>query len=152
MGSTPPGSGKPHDLPRTGNVAVEAAAGPYSAHMRGVKALAWLLAFVSAVLFFGIVDLFTLPGWVDPRYEWSVPLEVSWGSLFTFIIAGSYVRIARRPNEPWPAVALLLITAVALILSSALGLDARPLPVAVVIGASAALFVRLTRRSAGPFP
>lgn len=145
------GRDRQHPLPTAKNTAAHPAPAP-PARMRSARALAWFLAFVSAFLFFGIVDLLTLPGWVDPRYEWKVPLEVSWGSLFTFVVAGSYVRIARNPFEPWPAIALLFITTGALILSSVLGLDTRPLPVAIVIGASAAVFARLTRKAATPFP
>lgn len=151
MRITSNGRDRQHPLPTAGNTAVDPTTPP-TARMRGAKALAWFLAFVSAFLFFGIVDLLTLPGWVDPRYEWKVPLEVSWGSLFTFVVAGSYVRIARNPFEPWPAIGLLSITTAALILSSTLGIDARPLPVALVIGATVAVFARLARKSTAPFP
>ena len=62
--------------------------------------MAWLMVAVAAVGLFGIVDLVTLPGWVDQRYVWAVSLEASWGSLLTFVVANSYAGIARHPRNP----------------------------------------------------
>ena len=120
--------------------------------MRAVKPLAWFLAFLAAVVLFGFVDLATLPGWVDQSYEWAVPLEVSWGALFTFVIAGSYVWIALMPARTWPAVVQLGIAAAALAVSSVAGMDGRPLWVAVPLAGSAVLFAWLAGESAGRFP
>jgi hypothetical protein len=62
---------------------------PLSGRLRLLRAVAWCMVAVSAVGLFGIVDLMTLPGWVDQRYVWAVSLEASWGSLLTFVVAGS---------------------------------------------------------------
>lgn len=123
-----------------------------SVRIRAVKPLAWAMAFLAAVVLFGLVDLGTLFGLANPAYEWPVPLEVSWGILFTFVIAGSYVWIALAPARSWPAVVQLGIAAAALAIGSAAGLDGRPVWVAVPVGGSAVLFAWLTAEAAGRFP
>ena len=120
--------------------------------MRAVKPFAWFLAALAAVGLFGLVDLATLVGWVDQSYEWAVPLEVSWGALFTLVIAGSYAWIAFLPARSWPAVVQLGIAGTALAVGSLAGLDGRPLWVAVPVAGSAVLFAWLTRERAGRFP
>lgn len=119
---------------------------------QAVKPLAWIMAGLSAVLFYGIIDLTTLVDGANPDYEWKVPLEVSWGSLFTFVLAGSYVWIALRPHRSWPAVVQLAVAAMALIISSIMGADVRPLLLGVPVAGSAALFAWLSREVAGPLP
>jgi hypothetical protein len=78
-------------------------------------------------LFYGLIDLSTLFDLADPAYEWAVPLDTSWGSLFTSVLAGAYVWIALMPGRSWPAVVQLGIAGTALIASSLAGLDFRPL-------------------------
>ncbi|WP_139346597.1 hypothetical protein [Sinomonas mesophila] len=119
---------------------------------RAARLLAWLFAATSAIVFFGIVDLATLPGWTDPAYEWQVPLDASWGSLFTFVIAAAYASIARRPGSPWPAIVQLGVAAVALGISAALGQDARPVWVGLGVAGTAALLTWLTKAVSEPFP
>lgn len=119
---------------------------------RLVKPLAWIMAGVTSVLLFGIIDLSTLPGWANPAYQWPVPLEVSWGSFFTFVLAGSYVWIALSPRDPWPATVQLGVAAAALFLSTIVGLDARPLPIAALVAGSATLFALLTRKVSDALP
>ncbi|TSE16462.1 hypothetical protein B1A87_011950 [Arthrobacter sp. KBS0703] len=133
----------------------EAAATPGTAtseRVQAVKPLAWIMAGLSAVVFYGIIDLTTLADGANPDYEWKVPLEVSWGSLFTFVLAGSYAWIALRPHRAWPAVVQLAVAAVALTISSIIGADVRPLLLGVPVSGSAALFAWLSREVAGPFP
>lgn len=133
----------------------EAAATPATApseRMQAVKPIAWIMAGLTAGFFYGIIDLTTLPGWANPAYEWKVPLEVSGGSLFTFVLAGSYVWIALRPHRSWPAVVQLAVAGAALIISSAMGLDAGPLMLGVPVAGSAVLFAWLSRDVAGPLP
>jgi len=36
----------------------------------GARILASVLALVAAVLFMGVIDLATLPGWVNQEFEW----------------------------------------------------------------------------------
>jgi hypothetical protein len=108
------------------------------------RPLAWVLAAIAAVPMFGLIDLVTLFGWVDPAYEWEVPLEVSWGTLFTLLIAGSYVWIAVVPDRAMPAVIQLAIGAAGLVIASVVGLDGRPLWIAVPVAGSAVLFAWLT--------
>jgi uncharacterized membrane protein len=103
------------------------------------RVVAWVMVPVALFGLFGLADLMTLPGWVDQQYEWSVPLEASWGSLFTFVVGGSFVSIARNPRQPWPGFVLLSIAIVALVLGSLLGLDAGPLPVAILLAVAVAL-------------
>jgi hypothetical protein len=111
--------------------------------------LAWALALVSAVLFMGVIDLATLPGWVNQEFEWPVPLEVSWGSLFTFFLAGGYVWVALLPRQPEPGLVQVAIASVALGFSAAAGADVRPLWVAAVAALSALLLATMTQRSGG---
>lgn len=120
--------------------------------LRLVRVLAWVMVAVAAVGLFGIVDLMTLPGWVDQRYEWAVSLEASWGSLFTFIIAGSFAGIALNPARPWPGTVLLAIAVAALVLGSIAGLDGRPLPVAAMLSAAIVLLLWLGWKHFEPFP
>jgi hypothetical protein len=120
--------------------------------LRLVRRLAGLMAAVAAVVLFGIADLMTLPGWVDQRYIWAVSLEASWGSLLTFIVAGSYASIALNPRQPWPGAVLLAVAAAALALGSVFGADARPLPLAAIVVGPAVVLVWLARDHAGPFP
>lgn len=113
----------------------------------GARLLAWVLAGVSAVLFMGLIDLATLPGWVNQEFEWEVPLEVSWGSLFTFFLAGGYVWVAMLPHRPEPGLVQVAIASVALAFSAAAGSDVRPLWVAAAAALSALLLAFMTQRS-----
>lgn len=117
---------------------------------RAARLLASLFAATSAIVFFGIVDLATLPGWTDPAYEWQVPLDASWGSLFTFVIAAAYASVALRPGRPWPAIVQLGLTVLALGISAALGQDARPVWVGLGVAGTAALLAWLTKAAEPP--
>ncbi|MEJ1178661.1 MULTISPECIES: hypothetical protein [unclassified Pseudarthrobacter] len=118
--------------------------------LRAARIVAWVMVPVALFGLFGLADLMTLPGWVDQQYEWSVPLEASWGSLFTFVVGGSFVSVARNPGQPWPGLVLLSIAIGALLLGTGLGLDAGPTPVALLLAAVAALLVWLVRPEAAP--
>lgn len=107
---------------------------------RAVRIAGWVLAAVAAVLMMGLVDLGTLVGLSNPRYVWPVPLDVSWGTLFTFQLAGAYVWLAVRPGQPLPALVQLAVSAAALAISAVGGLDIRPLWVALGVGITAVLF------------
>ena len=112
------------------------------------RVVAVVLALVATVLLMGVIDLLTLPGWVDQRYEWEVPLEASWGALLTFFLAGAYLWVALRPRTPWPALLQLGIGALALAVSAAAGLDWRPLALALGVVASALVLWVLAGRPA----
>ncbi|WP_395403811.1 hypothetical protein ACHMXB_06525 [Arthrobacter sp. UC242_113] len=127
-------------------------AGEPSERLQAVKPLAWIMAGLCAVLFFGLVDLSTLFDLADPSYQWAVPLEASWGSLFTFVLAGAYVWIAVVPGQSWPAVVQLGIAGTGLVASSVAGLDGRPLLLGLPVVGSAALFAWLCRELSGPLP
>ncbi|WP_205687403.1 hypothetical protein [Cellulomonas endophytica] len=120
------------------------------------RVLAVVLALVAALLLMGVVDLVTLLGWVDQRYVWEVPLEASWGALFTFFLAGAYLRLAVLPGAPWPALAQLAVAALALGVGAGAGADVRLLALAAgVAGSGLALWHLLGRpplpaRRAGP--
>jgi hypothetical protein len=120
--------------------------------LRAMRVIAWVMAVVAVIPLFGLADLMTLPGWVDPQYEWKVPLEASWGSLFTFVTAGSCLAIALKPDHPWPAIVLLAIAASTLALGALLGLNPRPLTLAAIVAAPVAVFIWLARKGAEPFP
>lgn len=120
--------------------------------LRIARVVAWVMVPVALFGLFGLVDLMTLPGWVDQQYEWSVPLEASWGSLFTFVVGGSFISIARKPGQPWPGFVLLSIAIGALLLGSVFGLDAGPVPVALLLAVAVALLVWLVWREAAPLP
>lgn len=120
--------------------------------LRLVRTLAWAMVAVAAIGLFGLADLMTLPGWVDQQYEWSVPIEASWGSLFTFVVAGSFASIGLKPCRPWPGVVLLFIAIGALVLGSIFGLDGRPVPVAALLAAALALLLVLGWKHFEPFP
>lgn len=123
-----------------------------TAPLRAMRVIAWLMAVVAVIPLFGLADLMTLPGWVDPQYEWKVPLEASWGSLFTFVTAGSCLALALKPDRPWPGIVLLTVAAGTLALGAVLGLNARPLALAAIVAAPVAVFVWLARKAAQPFP
>ncbi len=113
------------------------------------RVLASALALAAALLFMGVIDLATLPGWVNQEFEWPVPLEVSWGSLFTFFLAGGYVWVAVLPQRPEPGLVQVAIASVALAFSAAAGSDVRPLWVAAVAALSALVLATITQRAAG---
>ena len=115
----------------------------------GARVLASAMALAAALLFMGVIDLATLPGWVNQEFEWPVPLEVSWGSLFTFFLAGGYVWVAVLPNRPEPGLVQVAIASVALAFSAAAGSDVRPLWVAAVAAMSALVLATITQRSGG---
>jgi peptidoglycan/LPS O-acetylase OafA/YrhL len=98
-----------------------------------------------AVGFFGLADLGVVarnsPGW-----ESSVVLEASWGSLFTFLVAGADAAVAVRPRAVRAALVQLLVVAVALLVASLGGLDARPLPAAALVVANAVILWLLAGR------
>lgn len=123
---------------------------PMPSRLRIARVLAWVMVVVALVGLFGIADLMTLPGWADQQYEWSVPLEASWGSLFTFVVGGSFISIARTPTQPWPGIVLLAIAIGALLLGSVFGLDAGPAPVAFLLAVAVALLTWLVWRAAPP--
>ncbi|SOC56573.1 hypothetical protein [Ornithinimicrobium cerasi] len=123
-------------------------AGPPDVRSRvtAARSVAVLLALVALFIMMGLIDLLTLPGWVDQRYEWEVPLEASWGALFTFFLAGGYVWVALFPRAPWPALVQLAISASALLVSAGAGADPRPLVVALgVVGSGLVLWLLLGR-------
>ena len=107
---------------------------------------------VSTVLLMGVIDLLTLPGWVDQTYVWEVPLEASWGSLFTFLLGGAYAWVAWRPRAPWPALVLLAVCALALGVSAGAGLDWRPLALAVGVAVSGRVLWGLAGQPPPPAP
>lgn len=112
------------------------------------RVVAVVLLLVSTILLMGIIDLFTLPGWVNQEFVWEVPLEASWGALFTFFLGGAYLWVALFPRTPWPALVQLAVGSVALLVGAAAGTDWRPLAVAVGVAASALALWRLTGRPA----
>lgn len=106
------------------------------------RCLAWLFAVVAAVPMMGLVDLATVFGLSDPQFDWAMSLEASWGSLFTFLIAGAFGWIGSRPAQSWSGLALLGILVVALLLSSLVLLDPGPAWVALALaGATAAIYL-----------
>jgi hypothetical protein len=115
-----------------------------------VRVVAWLMVAVSAVGLFGIVDLMTLPGWVDQRYVWAVSLEASWGSLMTFVVAASYASIALNPRSPWAGTVLLAVAGMALVLSAIFGTDTRPLPLALIVAVPAVGLLYSSRQEIAP--
>ncbi|WP_426998146.1 hypothetical protein [Pseudarthrobacter sp. N5] len=123
-----------------------------SYRIRAVRPLAWVMAFLAAVPFFGLIDMVALLDLDQPASEWDVPLGVSWGSFFTVLLAGPFVWIALMPHRAWPAIVQLGIASFALMISSLAGLDGRPLWVAVPVAGSALLFAWLTSGVAGRFP
>ena len=100
-----------------------------------LRAVAVAAAVFWSVLFFGLIDLSTM---YDPgEFVGVVPLEVSWGVFFTFVVAGAFVSVALRPADRLPPAVQLLVAAVALVTGSVLGLRWEPLPVAVVLAIAA---------------
>lgn len=98
----------------------------------------------------GVIDLLTLPGWVNQDFVWEVPLEASWGCLFTFFLAAGYAWVALFPLAPWPALVQLAMSGLALLVSAAVGTDLRPLAVASGVAVSGLiLWLLLGRPSFG---
>jgi hypothetical protein len=110
------------------------------------RTVAVLLALVAAVLLMGVIDLMTLPGWVDQRYVWEVPLEASWGALFTFFLAGGCLWVALHPAAAWPGLVLLAISGLALLVGAGAGQDGRPLLVALGVAVSGLVLWALVGR------
>lgn len=112
--------------------------------------VAVVLALVAAVVMMGIIDLLTLPGWVNQQYEWEVPLEASWGALFTFFVAGAHLWVALYPESPWPAFQQLGICSVSLLFCAAAGADWRLFPVALGVALSGLVLWWLLGRPPAP--
>lgn len=94
--------------------------------MRLARAWAGFFCVVALVPMFGLVDLGTLPGWADPAYVWAVPLEASWGALFTFIVGFALGWIALRPAAARVALEQLALASAALLLCALLWKDTGP--------------------------
>jgi hypothetical protein len=112
------------------------------------RVVASAFALVAALILMGLIDLFTLPGWVNQDFEWEVPLEASWGSLFTFFVAGGHVWVALFPRAPWPALVQLGLCGLALLVGAGAGADWRPLVLALGVALSALLVWLLLGRPA----
>jgi hypothetical protein len=121
--------------------------------------LVWLRVAAAAtaafwcVLFFGFVDLSTLvaPG----EFVGVVPLEVSWGAFFTFVVASAFVHVALHPRDRRPPAVQLLVAALALVVGAVAGEHAEPLVVAAVLASAGGLLLRgahgrPTLRPSGP--
>lgn len=116
------------------------------------RVVAAIFPLISAIILMGLIDLFTLPGWVNQDFEWELPLEVSWGALFTFFLAGAYVWVALYPQAPWPALVQLAICGLALLVAAVAGTDWRPLALATGVAVSGLLLWRLVGRPVPPLP
>ncbi|WP_341358924.1 hypothetical protein V5H98_14335 [Georgenia sp. M64] len=116
------------------------------------RVVAALFALIAAFILMGLIDLLTLPGWVNQDFEWEVPLEASWGALFTFFLAGAYVWVALYPQAPWPAFVQLAISGLALLVSAVAGTDWRPLALATGVAVSGLLLWRLVGRPVPAVP
>jgi len=121
-----------------------------SARIGLARGLAWLCALIALVPLFGLIDLGTVFGLSDPQYLWSMSLEASWGSLFTFIVGGSFGWIGALPGKPWPGLLLLGLVILGLLVASAVFADEGPLWVAGGL-AVAMLTMYLLLRPRGPF-
>jgi hypothetical protein len=75
-----------------------------------------------------------------------VVLEASWGSLFTFLVAGANAAVAVRPRVVRAALVQLMVVAVALLVACLGGLDARPLPAAALVLVNAGILWVLSGR------
>ncbi|WP_210479188.1 hypothetical protein [Naasia sp. SYSU D00948] len=118
--------------------------------LRAARVLAAVLCLVAAVPYFGVIDLVTLVGWVNPEYLWPVPLDVSWGALFTFFLAGGYAWVALAPHRSAPGLAALVVGGLSLVAGAAGGTDFRPLPVAIAVLVSAVALALLTGLRSDP--
>ncbi|MFP5416003.1 MAG: hypothetical protein ACLGHZ_03870 [Actinomycetes bacterium] len=112
--------------------------------------VAVVLALLAAVGMMGVIDLLTLPGWVNQQFRWEVPLEASWGALFTFYIAGAHLWVALYPGAPWPAFLQLGICSASLLVCGAGGADWRLLPLAVAVALSGLVLWWLLGRPPSP--
>ncbi len=115
-----------------------------------VRAVSWLFAGVAAVLMMGLVDLGTVFGLSDPRYQWPMSQEASWGALFTFLVAGGFGWIASLPHRPWPGLVLLGMVTVSLLIGGAVLVDLGPVSVALGLAAATGVAWLLVRP--GRFP
>lgn len=99
------------------------------------SAVAFVMCAVSTIFMFGLVDLGTVLGLSDPQYEWQMSLEVSWGSMFTFVIGGGFAWVCVRPHRPQAGLLLLAVAAVSLVVGAAVLMDPGPLFVALPLAA-----------------
>ena len=112
--------------------------------------ISWLFAGIAAIAMMGLIDLGTVFGLSDPRYQWPMSQEASWGALFTFLVAGSFGWIATRPGQPWPALVLLTVVSASVLISAAILMDAGPAWVGVGLAVATGVVWLLLRP--GPFP
>jgi hypothetical protein len=92
------------------------------------RILAMVLGILWAVLFFGLVDLFTVLG-TNSAFLRTIPLEASWGAFFTFLVAlpACWMAVTRATQESAPAVVVLCASGVALAIGCAVAADPWPL-------------------------
>ena len=115
-----------------------------------VRAASWLFAGIAAVAMMGLIDLGTVFGLSDPRYQWPMSQEASWGALFTFLVAGGFGWIATVPHRPWPGLVLLVMVTVSLLLGGAVLVDVGPVWLALGLAAATGTVWLLLRP--GRFP
>lgn len=115
-----------------------------------VRVVSWLFAGIAAVVMMGLIDLGTVFGLSDPRYQWPMSQEASWGALFTFLVAASFGWVASVPERPWPGLVMLVVVTGSLLLGGAVFLDAGPVWVGLGLGAATGIVWLLLRP--GRFP
>jgi hypothetical protein len=110
-----------------------------------VRLLAVLVALTWLVFpGFGLVDLSV--SW-DP--DWSVVLEAGWGLFMTVLIGGAFLALAVRPGRPAAPAGALLLALAAMVVSSAIGLEAPLLGYAGVLFVEGLGLAALLRRLPG---
>ncbi|MCU1438779.1 MAG: hypothetical protein JWP66_1866 [Naasia sp.] len=142
----------PRSAPLTGCGNVRPASEGRPARHVAYRIAAAALARFAAIPMMGLIDRGTLVGTSDPRYEWPVSLDVSWGALFTSQLAASSRWLAVQPRDAAPALVQQAVAALALCVGAAAGSSAEALRVQLSVAVAIALFAPLPRGASVPRP
>lgn len=120
--------------------------------IRLARVVAGFFCLVALVPMYGLIDLGTLLGWANPDYVWAVPLESSWGELFTFSIGSALGWIALWPARSRTALVQLATVTGAVLLCALVWWEQGPWWVGLTVGVVTAALAWLLRGHLVPAP
>lgn len=114
--------------------------------MIALRVVAAVLALLWAVPLFGVIDL-SLLVFENPWFMPVAPLEVSWGSLFTYFLAVPMAVVVVWPSGLWGALAVNAVAVVALLAGAGLSLHWPAAVLALVVAVASLPLLPLGRRA-----